>query len=271
MATWIVGDIQGCFDTFEAWLERANFQDGTDELWLVGDLVNRGPKNLAVLRWVYERRQRIRVVLGNHDLHLIACHAGTHELRPRDTLYDVLEAADADELVGWLRHQPLLHADGTDVLVHAGVHPRWSLDEATRRARQAEARLRSDDYAAFLGRWREGAAPSTEEEAQVQLTLNVFTRMRALHSSGDELDFHYSGGLRELPATLEPWFRVRPRPLRDHRIFFGHWAALGYHEEANTYATDSGCVWGRYLTGFRREDGVVLSQPTVDRLPRRRV
>lgn len=269
MATWILGDIQGCFDSFEAWLVRADFDERQDKLWLVGDLVNRGPKNLATLRWMYDHRDQIEVVLGNHDLHLLACYAGAAELRPRDTISDVLDADDVDLLLGWLRHRPLLHVADKDVMVHAGIHPSWTLDKTKERAREAEARLRSDDYGKFLARWRAAEEPTTDEELQVRETLNVFTRMRALRKDSAELDMSFSGTLEDMPGGLEPWFR-RPSPiLRTHRIFFGHWAAIGYHEENRAIATDSGCVWGHYLTGFRREDGVVLSQRSLDRLPKR--
>jgi bis(5'-nucleosyl)-tetraphosphatase (symmetrical) len=158
--------------------------------------------------------------------------------------------------------------DDNDVLVHAGIHPSWSLDDARDRARELETVLRSDDYEGFLERWRTDAPPANTEEVRMHDSLDVFTRMRVINRQTSDLDFRFKGALGEVPGDLEPWFRRRNHMTETHRIFFGHWAALGYHEENNTVATDSGCVWGRYLTGFRRSDGVVVSQPAIDKLPR---
>lgn len=259
MATWAIGDVHGCFRTLEALIERIDLDLGRDRLWMVGDLVNRGPSSLSVLRWARvleeEMGDRFQVVLGNHDLHLIARHRGLASARPGDTLEDILEAADGADLVEWLRRRPFVHfgrAGGHDfILVHAGFLPGWSSQDAVAAARRLERRLRGPEAERLLR--------SRDDEA-----LAAFTRMRMLDA---DAGFHdYSGPPEGAPAGLSPWFEVEPRGCPGHTAITGHWAALGMRLRSDLIALDSGCVWGGSLTAVRLEDRHVAQKRVVDPL-----
>lgn len=259
MATWAIGDVHGCFRTLEALIERIDLDVSRDRLWMVGDLVNRGPSSLEVLRWARaldrEMGDRFEVVLGNHDLHLIARHQGIAEARPGDTLEEVLKAADGPGLVEWLRRRPFIQFEGIGsedfVLVHAGLLPGWSQQDATAAARRLERQLQGPDPELLLY--------SRSDEA-----LAAFTRMRMLDP---EAKFHdYNGPPEAAPAALSPWFEVEPRGCPGHTAVTGHWAALGMRLQRDLIALDSGCVWGGKLTAVRLDDRRVAQKSVVDRL-----
>jgi len=261
VATWAIGDVHGCFRTLQALLGQMELDVRRDRLWMVGDLVNRGPRSLKVLRWARamedEMGERFRVVLGNHDLHLIARRLGVAGARPRDTLKKALKAKDAPELVDWLRRRPFVHFErvaGRDyVLVHAGLRPGWSPEDALKAAGRLERRLRGPEAKRLLRR------PNGK-------SLVAFTRMRMLDGKGRP--HAYSGPLTDAPSGLKPWFRVVPRGCPERTIVCGHWAALGLHLEDDLIALDSGCVWGGRLTAVRLDDARrVLQQKMVDRNP----
>ncbi|MXX76202.1 MAG: symmetrical bis(5'-nucleosyl)-tetraphosphatase [Holophagales bacterium] len=264
MATWAIGDVHGCFRTLEALLDRMEFDVRRDRLWMVGDLVNRGPRSLQTLRWARaleaEMGERFRVVLGNHDLHLIARHLGVAGERPRDTLTEVLEATDAPELIDWLRRRPFVHFEriaGRDhVLAHAGLQPGWSPEDALEASGQL-SRLLTGQHARLLLR-REGDPKHGRNRA----ALAAFTRSRMLDSESRPHD--WSGPPEEAPSGLKPWFRVSPRSCPERTIVCGHWAALGLHLEDDLIALDSGCVWGGRLTGVRLEDRRVVQEVQSD-------
>lgn len=256
MRTFAIGDIQGCYRDLLRLLDAIRFDPGSDRLWFVGDLVNRGPDSLAVMRFVRDLEDRAVVVLGNHDLHLLALAAGNQRHAGKGTLDAILGAPDRDELVDWLRHRPLLHHD-TDrrfTLIHAGLPPQWTLAEAQSCARELEATLRGPGYRGFLlemygnrpTRW----SPDLTGVERLRFITNCLTRLRFCTEDG-ELALAEKGDLGSQPDGLLPWFRVPGRRTRDERIIFGHWSTLGYRSEDNIWALDSGCLWGGALTAIR--------------------
>jgi bis(5'-nucleosyl)-tetraphosphatase (symmetrical) len=256
MRLFAIGDIQGCANAFDALLRKIAFRPSRDHLWLVGDLVNRGPDSLAVLRRVIRLGQSVTCVLGNHDLHLLATVAGRRELSPADTFHDVLEAPDAAEIIDWLRHRPLLHHDRATrrVLVHAGIPPPWTVTQARAEAREVEALLRGRKWRYAL-RAMYGGEPSrwTSKLRGVdrrRYTINALTRMRYCDRRG-RLELAHSGPPGTQPKGLMPWFDVPGRRAANMHILFGHWASLGLVRRADITALDTGCVWGNHLTAVR--------------------
>ena len=263
MSTYAVGDIQGCYDVLCRLLDRVAFDPHHDSLWVVGDIVNRGPQSLEALRFIYSLGDRATVVLGNHDLHLLAV---AHDLRPlsaSDTLQPILEAPDRDALLHWLRHQPLLHHDEVlnYVMVHAGIAPSWSLTKAKRYASEVENALQSKHYLDYLAGMYGNLPLQWDDDLRgtdrLRVITNYFTRMRCLTKNGD-LNLKNKG----LPDKKDiPWFIFPKRKTRNERIIFGHWAALdGNTNDPNTIGLDTGCVWGNCLTLMRLEDGVLFTE-----------
>jgi len=265
MATYAVGDLQGCLQPLQCLLEEVGFEPSKDRLWLVGDLINRGPASLACLRFIYQMRSSIHCVLGNHDLHLLAVARGHRQPSRSDTLDEILSAPDANELLHWLRQQPLLYRD-TELgytMVHAGIAPQWTLEQACQYADEISRVLRGpqcDDFlAAMYGNhptnWRDDLS-GTE---RWRCITNYFTRMRFCRADG-ELDLENKGGVEihaeKLTAEdLAPWFLHPERKTRCDPIIFGHWAALeGNANHEHVFALDTGCVWGGAMTMMRLED-----------------
>lgn len=262
MATFALGDVQGCFRTFQKLLGRIGFRLGTDRLWLTGDLVNRGPLSLETLRWAAAHDRDLTTVLGNHDLHLLRCAAGLSEPRGGDTIAEILHAPDCDRLIDWLRARPLFHAEREHVLVHAGLLPSWSLAAAAENARELEEVLGGADWmralaklAAGRGRWK------SRRDA-----LDVFTRIRMCRPDGPP-DYSCSGPPSAAPRELVPWFDAAGGDGFKKTIVFGHWAALGLFRRPGLLGLDSGCVWGGELTACRLEDGRIFRQPSIDKTP----
>ncbi len=261
MATYAIGDIQGCYAPFMELLDKIGYHPERDELWLVGDLVNRGPDSLAVLRWVKARNDRVKVVLGNHDLHLLAVAAGHARQHRSDTLADVLGAPDSGVLLDWLRRQPLLHVDGENAMVHAGLLPGWSVNQAQALAREVEQQLQGDDYHAFLAQLY-GNQPARWDDAlqgmeRWRLIINAMTRMRFVHQDGS-LELTSKGEMTSAPAGCVPWFEHPAAQWLDHTLVFGHWSALGLLLRERLIALDSGCLWGNALSAVRLEDRAVF-------------
>lgn len=260
MATLAVGDIQGCYDRFLALLKRAHFRPAQDRLWLVGDLVNRGPKSLEVLRYVRDLGDRAVTVLGNHDLHLVALAYGHGRPRQDDTLDRVLAARDLGELVDWLRQRPLLHREGDRILVHAGLLPQWSPAQAQRLAREVEQALRDPSHAGFIAamygskpeRWNDELAGND----RLRVIVNAMTRMRFCTAQG-AMEFHSKGNPTAPPKGYLPWFQVPRRRSARTCVICGHWSALGLCLTPRLIALDTGCVWGGKLSAVRLEDGKV--------------
>lgn len=253
MTLYAVGDIQGCARSFAALLDKTGFSRKHDRLWIVGDLVNRGPQSLRVLRMVRDLGDSATTVLGNHDLHLLATAAGVRDASSADTFDDVLEAWDADELLDWLRTRPLIVRDraARRVLVHAGIPPVWKVGQAAAEAREIEAMLSGPAWVKAL-RSMYGEVPASWDDDLLprdrrRYTINALTRMRFCDRAG-RLDFSCSGPPGSQPSRLKPWFDFAKRPSRKWHIVFGHWSALGIVRRDDITAVDSGCVWGRQLT-----------------------
>lgn len=261
MPTYAIGDIQGCHDQLMQLLEQIHFDPTTDRLWFAGDLVNRGPNSLEVLRFVRNLGERAVTVLGNHDLHLLAVWQDRHHhFKSNDTLLPIIEAPDCDELCNWLRQQPLLHYDaGLDyVMVHAGLPPQWDLVTAQRLAGEVEAVLRGDEFIVFMENMYGNKPKLWAEDLRgwdrLRFAVNCFTRLRFCTAQG-ELDFHHKGKPGSEENDVMPWFTVPQRQSRNQRILFGHWSTLGFHRGDNVCALDTGCLWGGALTALRLEDG----------------
>ncbi len=255
MAVYAVGDLQGCLEPLKCLLERVAFEPGKDTLWLVGDLVNRGPQSLETLRYLYAMRDSIVCVLGNHDLHLLAAGRNIERLKKGDTLREILEAPDAVVLLDWLRQQKLMHYDAErDIaLVHAGIPPQWTLKKALRCAEEVEQALRDDNrFEPFLDGMYGNEPAKWDKDLQgvtrLRVITNYFTRMRFCTSDG-KLDLKSKEGLDCAPAGYAPWFKHKERKTKGMGIIFGHWAALeGRCDEPGVYALDTGCVWGGAMT-----------------------
>jgi bis(5'-nucleosyl)-tetraphosphatase (symmetrical) len=270
MATYAIGDIQGCYEELSHLLEIIGFSKTEDRLWLCGDLVNRGPQSLAVLRWARDLGERAQTVLGNHDLHLLAVAAGQRQPRSKDTFQDVLAARDRDELLHWLRQRPLLlhEAELGFTLVHAGLPPQWDLDLARRCAVELETCLRGPENGEFFGHMY-GNAPerwsySLEGWERLRFITNCFTRMRYCDADG-RLELRSSGPPGSQPAGYMPWFQVPSRASASQQIIFGHWSTLrltakDFHAHG-VWPLDTGCVWGGWLTALRLEDRQIFAVP----------
>jgi bis(5'-nucleosyl)-tetraphosphatase (symmetrical) len=256
MATYAIGDVQGCATQLRQLVDHINFDPTTDRLWFVGDLVNRGPASLAVLRFIKNLGSGARVVLGNHDLFLLAVAEGVVPLRRKDTIQDVLAAEDRPELLEWLRRQPFHHREGSYLMIHAGILPQWTIDETVRLAREVESVLSGTNYRALLEALFTGLTPrwdpSLDGDERSASIARVLTKLRTCSPTGDLSGF--SGPPDQAPAGYLPWFRHPHRRQTDITIVCGHWAALGLHVEENLIALDSGCVWGNRLSAIRLDD-----------------
>ncbi|CBL45661.1 Bis(5\'-nucleosyl)-tetraphosphatase, symmetrical [gamma proteobacterium HdN1] len=269
MATYAIGDLQGCFASFQALLARIGFDGQRDKLWLTGDLINRGPDSLATLRWCHAHNASLVTVLGNHDLHFLAVALGASTYKARkDTFADILEAPDRETLVDWLRRRPLMHVEYQHILCHAGIAPIWTTEQAKSLAEEVEHVLSGDNPGVFLsqmyGNQPAGWSNDLHGAARYRVITNYFTRMRICDRSG-ALDLAYKNGLTGIPAGLFPWFQLPERiPLKE-RILFGHWAAIeGKTGHEDILALDTGCVWGATLTAFCLETGEWFHQPSLD-------
>ena len=260
VSTYVIGDIQGCDQELQALLQKIAFNPARDRLWVTGDLVNRGPQSLAVLRRLRQLGSALSIVLGNHDLHLLACRmVKTIKPRKRDTIADVLAAPDCDELLDWLRAQPLLHHDSALglTMVHAGLAPQWTLEEALGYAAEIHVLLRGDNCREFLAamygdepaRWRNSLAGLE----RARLITNCLTRMRFVTPDG-ALNLRAKGAPGPNTPDLLPWFAVPGRKSAAHRVVFGHWSTLRLSpEEEQRYGViplDTGAVWGGELTAW---------------------
>jgi bis(5'-nucleosyl)-tetraphosphatase (symmetrical) len=271
MSRYVIGDLQGCFETLQALLAKIGLDRARDQLWFVGDLVNRGPGSLECLRFAKSLGASAQVVLGNHDLHLLAVAEGLAKAGKLDTIQPILTAPDAAALLDWLRCRPLLHIEGRFAMVHAGLMPQWSWQHSQALAREVETALRGRNYrktlAAMYGdeptSWRD----SLRGDARRRFVINTLTRMRALDGQGAH-QLKYKAGLDEMPAGLRAWFDVPTVRSANRILYTGHWSAIGYVERDKVRALDTGCIWGGALTAVRLEDQRRFTQPCVETILR---
>ena len=257
MAVYAIGDLQGCYDPFRRLLDEIEFDPENDKLWLVGDLVNRGPKSLKTLRYVMSLGESVQTVLGNHDLHLLALWAGAAQNRKRfSSLGKILSAPDVDELCHWLRLQPLAYFDEelNTLMVHAGTHPDWSVENTLDRAAEVEEELRYGDYLGLLNNMYSNSPASWSSKLKgykrLRFIINCFTRMRMI-TSANKLNFTHAGSPWRARSNIMPWYQAETRKTVDTRVVFGHWSQLGLIVLPNLICLDTGCVWGRQLTAAR--------------------
>ena len=264
MPTYAIGDIQGCYAPLARMLDRIAFDPAADRLWIVGDLVNRGPESLQVLRFLRDLGDAASIVLGNHDLYLLMVAAGFKRRDSDDTLFQVLEAPDRDELIDWLACLPLIKVHGEHVLVHAGLLPGWTVTRAQALASEVSTVLGGARAREFLlnlagnrpERWSDGL----KGWDRLRVIVNALTRLRFCTADG-RMDLRAKGAPHKAPPGMLPWFRVPDRFSRTHTVVCGHWSALGFYREPGLIALDSGCVWGGKLTAIRIEDDAVFQVP----------
>jgi len=267
VTTWVIGDIHGCWETLQRLLERIEWTPERDQLWLVGDLVNRGPSSLEVLRWAHEHSERLVAVLGNHDLHLLARAAGVAEAKEEDTLDEILAAPDRDELLGWLRARPLVHRFGPFVMVHAGLMPEWNIELTCSLADGVAARLSGPEYETFMAMLFSHRKTTSLQELDgdewLAAAAAVFTRLRIIGPDGCAR-LGFNGSPDDAPEGWRPWFEASSVLHQGYALLFGHWARLGFYRAHDVVCLDSGCVYGGSLTALRLTDGHVIHEPVAD-------
>lgn len=257
MSIYAIGDVQGCFDELMRLLDKIQFNENSDKLWFVGDLVNRGDNSLETLRFIKNLGSSAITVLGNHDIHLLVTANFPEKIKRKDTMQAIFAAPDCEELVNWLRKQPLFHYENGFGLLHAGLPPQWNLAQTQAMAKLAQQALQTDNYANLLAELY-GNLPDIWSEnltglEKIRFIINCFTRMRFCDKNG-RLNFENSGELGSQPSNLKPWFELPQRKTADVKLIFGHWSALGFYQSHNCYAIDTGCVWRRELTALRLDD-----------------
>ena len=262
MATYAIGDIQGCYNELRQLLDQLQFNTDRDQLWFTGDLVNRGPDSLDTLKYIKALGDNAITVLGNHDLHLLATAYDHRRPGRRDTLDAILDSPQCDDLMQWLRHQPLIHHDSSlnITMLHAGIHPDWSIDTARRLADEVEQVLQDDEqYPGYFQHMYGDKPPIWSEQlngwSRLRFITNILTRLRFFNDEGKPV--LSAKGSPDANRQLTPWFDIPDRVTQDDRIIFGHWSTLAltdrrYH---NVYPIDSGCLWGGKLTALRIDDG----------------
>ncbi|MFZ1418883.1 MAG: symmetrical bis(5'-nucleosyl)-tetraphosphatase [Burkholderiaceae bacterium] len=262
---YVIGDVQGCAEPLARLLAQI---PAHADVWFCGDLINRGPDNLGVLRQVQALGSRARVILGNHDIHLLGVAAGVRAPGRSDTLDDILLSPDCEDWLSWLRQWPLAHFEHGILMVHAGVMPQWSLKQVLQYSDEAHTLLASNGYIEHL-KTLFGSSPNCWKNSlrgaeRIRAIINAFTRMRVCAPDG-AMDFQFKGEIGDVPDGLLPWFRLPQRKTADQAIVFGHWSALGLHCENNTICLDTGCVWGQKLTAYHYPSGEVISVPAKTR------
>lgn len=262
MATYAIGDIQGCYDELRQLLKQINFKSDCDTVWFTGDLVNRGPKSLETLRFIKSLNENAITVLGNHDLHLLAVAYAQQKIGRNDTLHEILNAPDRDDLLTWLRHLPLIHSDNNInvTMVHAAIHPEWSIKKAETLAAEVEIVLQSEQHISFYENMYGNQPDIWSDELQswdrLRFITNVFTRLRFCDSRG-ALSFSHKCEPGAQPENLHPWFSSENRRSQNDSILFGHWSTLILAKNIqynNVHPLDTGCLWGGHLTAMRIDD-----------------
>jgi bis(5'-nucleosyl)-tetraphosphatase (symmetrical) len=262
MADYLIGDIQGCYDSLQDLLKKINFSLDKDKLFFLGDVVNRGDKSLATLRFIQQNTSNISMVLGNHDFHLLACIFGDIKPTKKDTFIDIINAPDATELAEFLLQQPLLIKHKNALMVHAGIPPNWDLTTLTIQAEQAQTQLKSNNVGSFLTNMYSNYPYTWDTNLnkmdKCRYTINALMRMRFCKADGT-LEFKHNMGINQTPKGYKAWFEHKDRALKNSDIFFGHWSTLQNINQAHIYPMDNGCVWGGSLSAIRLADKQVFS------------
>ena len=266
MATYAIGDIQGSYNEFRRLLDLINF-NAKDKLWLVGDIVNRGPDSLLLLRFLRKMNDAVVSVLGNHDLHLLMVAEGFAKMQPGDTLQGILNAPDRDELLHWLRHQRLLHVSGEYIMVHAGLLPSWGVTKAAELAQEVESFLHNEDRKEFrklcsnmYGNQPDQWNDNLKGYERIRVIINAMTRMSVCTYNG-RMNFTFKGRVEDITIGYLPWFDVPGRASKKATVICGHWSALSLQVKSNLIALDTGCMWGGSLTAIRLEDRKIFQVP----------
>ena len=274
MSAYAIGDVQGCYSELQNLLNEINFDERRDELWFAGDLVNKGPKSLQTLRFIKALGVNAKITLGNHDLHLLAVAKNIQPLLKKDTIQEILAADDVKELIDWLKSRPLLITDDNlnFTMVHAGLPPQWSLENAKEFAKECELILQSEKINKLLAEMY-GDTPniwvnSLQDYAKQRFIINCFTRIRFCNSDG-MLDFDTKVAPGKQNTSLIPWYSLPNRKTKDNKIIFGHWSTVHIGNEKNfkqynVYPIDTGCLWGGRLTAMRLEDEKIFSVPSEE-------
>ena len=263
MAVWAIGDIQGCYKSFRELLEKIDFDPAVDKLWVAGDLVNRGEGSLETLEYLYSIKESVEIILGNHDITLIAAYYGIK--KSNSSIDPILQSPEAKKLIDWLRGQKFLHVDYQlgFCMAHAGISPEFDLGMALSHAQRVEEKLQGDEVEVWLKQMFKSGIDRFNRDASLididRYIVSAFTRMRFCH--GDHrLDFDQKGAptdaLRE--KGLKPWFECKDRKDIDLRIIFGHWSTLGLYQDEHVLALDTGCLWGGQLTAARIDSDEVV-------------
>lgn len=261
MTTYAIGDLQGCHTQLLALLDKIDAVTPHAQLVFVGDIVNRGPKSLATLRHIYGLKQRARIVLGNHDLNLLAVACGLRKPHHADTLADILAAHDREELLTWLRHQPLALEQDGHLCVHAGVLPQWSTQQTLALSREVETVLQGENWVALLQQMYGNEPARWDDDLQgadrLRCIINALTRLRFCQPDGS-MDFKTTEAAENAPAGLLPWFDCPDRKTAASPVVFGHWSTLGLLVRPNLLGLDTGCVWGGKLTAVNLQDRTTI-------------
>ena len=271
MATYAIGDVQGCYVEFCDLLEKVRFDPTQDRLWLLGDLINRGPDSLAVVRLVRSFGDAVQIVLGNHDLHFLAIHLGGHSMNRHDTFVELLQARDVDDIASWYCEQPFLVRDDKlgYAMTHAGIPPMWSVDHAESLAHEVEAVIRGKRRVAYFESMY-GNKPDSWDDSlrgmdRWRAITNFLTRVRLMNTAG-QMDFAPKGSVNEAPSEWIPWYELPRREELTLKLLFGHWAAIeGHSGRDDIIALDTGCVWGRELRALCLDSGESFNVPSRKR------
>jgi len=264
VSDYVIGDIHGCFTTLKALLETIRFDPRSDHLYLVGDLVGKGPDSLGVLRWAFEQQPSVEMVLGNHDLHFIRRYLGLREAKESDNLEEALAAPEIATLIEWLSRRPLMISAGSFEVVHAGILPQWTEKEVGKAASKAQKALRKAPYPTLK---KAGECNPAARNGLAEFALRVFTNLRCCDSKGTP-DFDYTGPPDSAPKGLQPWYSFPEIEARNTTLLFGHWARHGIGGAAHAICLDTSCVYGGMLTALRIPDKHLIQVPNQESVTR---
>ncbi len=263
MATYVIGDVHGCYQSLQKLLKKINFDPNNDLLWFVGDIINRGPESLKTLEFVISLGDSAKMILGNHEFHLLSAYAGLQKFKDKtDTLIPILNHPNVKEMIDWLRHKPLIVQDKStnSIMVHAGIPPQWSIKKALKKAKKVERVLQDDNWQQYIKEHCFGNVPNYWSKnlsswEKIRYTINACARMRYCDANG-VLDFELKMHPDQNPHkdTLQPWFSWQNRKSYDTEIYFGHWSTIGVLDAYNVHAIDTGCLWDGMLSAYNIEN-----------------